>query len=252
MMAVRDLSEGLLRLPERTYGLIGLYIRWLLFQLVKLQGFTIHNPGNLPSEIPGHPFLVVANHESYIEGFLLPLMGGTKFKSWSKDTSVGRGLVRRLYSRLTRYTSDPDLLAATHHDMERGINYYIAPEGRRNFGIGLRRGNIGIARLMQAHPKLLMVPMAMTNPRQHNAPHSIFLPHPGWQVVVGRPFKLSGDGARTNLNLKMMQEMVDEAMARIAELLPEHKRGYYRGAAAARRYTENVDITKLGAKRCAA
>ena len=242
---VSALSQGLLRLPERTFGLIGLYIRWLLFQLVKHQGFTIHNPYHLPSNVPGHPFLVVANHESYIEGFLLPLMGGTKFKSWSKDTSVGRGLVRWLYSRLTRYTSDPDLLEATRRDMDSGINYYIAPEGRRNFGIGLRRGNIGIARLMQAHPKLLMVPMAMTNPRQHNAPYSIFCPHPGWQVVIGRPFKLSDDVTHANLNLKMMQEMVDEAMVRIADLLPEEKRGYYRGAPAARRYTENVDIAEL-------
>lgn len=99
----------------------------------------------------------------------------------------------------------------------------IAPEGTRS--PQLLRGKDGIA-YIAARSQATLQPVALEgSPGFPTLPFTQRWRGEGIRVRFGRPFRLQP--APQRLSREQLREITDEAMTMLAELLPEHRRGYY-------------------------
>ncbi|MGE4453514.1 MAG: lysophospholipid acyltransferase family protein [Sphaerochaeta sp.] len=177
------------------------------------------------------PLLMMVNHTSNLEGPMLyaflqprPLHALAKQELWEskfmaylmetwKSIPVDReNMGRSTMDACFKVLAEQHILA-------------IAPEGTRSKDGNLQQGKGGVAFI--AHKKNApMIPVAVMGFEKTKA-NMKRLKRTVISVKVGNPFEIIQKGGR--LDAESRERLGDEIMLRLAELMPEEKRGYYQG-----------------------
>jgi 1-acyl-sn-glycerol-3-phosphate acyltransferase len=102
----------------------------------------------------------------------------------------------------------------------------IAPEGGRSHELGLRRGQPGVAYLMDLLD-VPVVPVGIRGTDDHMLRRALKGQRPRLQMRIGEPIKLPPINGRGAERRAMRQANADLVMRRIAELLPARYHGVY-------------------------
>lgn len=176
------------------------------------------------------PLLMMVNHTSNLEGpmlyaFLQPRhlqaiakqeLWDHKFMAWLMNTWKSIPVDRNNMGRAT--------MEACFKVLDEKHILAIAPEGTRSQDGCLQQGKGGIAFI--AHKKgSPMVPVAVMgfNDFKKNIRR---LKRTPVTIRVGQPFEIIQKGGRLDADTR--QALVDEVMLRMAALMPEEKRGFYK------------------------
>lgn len=199
-------------------------VRFLLHHLTRCEYVGIEN---LPKE---GGVILATNHLSQLDTPVLMLNPGrpditalvtTKYQSflfmrWFINTANGIWI--------DRTKADFTAFRAAIDELRKGKVLGIAPEGTRSRDYQLQQGKPGTI-LLALKTDAPIVPVAITG--TETGFHKIFrFQKPHFTIRVGKPFHLPAL-SRDNRE-EAMQELTDEIMCRIAVMLPEEYRGFYR------------------------
>ncbi len=177
------------------------------------------------------PLLMMVNHTSNLEGPMLyaflqprPLhaiakqeLWESKFMAYLMETWKSIPVDRENMGRST--------MDACFKVLDEQHILAIAPEGTRSKDGNLQQGKGGVAFI--AHKKNApMIPVAVMGFEKTKA-NMKRLKRTVISVKVGNPFEIIHKGGR--LDAETREHLGDEIMLRLAELMPEEKRGYYQG-----------------------
>ncbi len=174
------------------------------------------------------PVILISNHISFLDPVLVvgllprPVIPMSKIENF-EDKLLGP-LVRAFDAfPVQRGQVDRQALRAALHVLEAGLPLWIAPEGTRSETGQLQRGLGGLA-FIATRSNAPIVPMAFVG--TPNFKHNIRrLKRTRVTWTIGKPFHL--ERGRLHARQQTLDEMTDEAMRRIAELLPPEMRGVY-------------------------
>jgi len=181
------------------------------------------------------PLVVITNHVGLVEipilatrlqprpisGFIAAERWQNPFLRWAFD-SFGAIPLRRGEADLTALRRGLELL-------EKGYIIFILPEGTRSHDGRLQRAHSGVVFLaMQSGAPVL--PVAHYG-SERLAENVRCLRRTPFRFVTGEPFVFHAGGVKVTREVR--QQMVDEAMYRMAALLPAGYRGAYGDVAAA-------------------
>ena len=112
-------------------------------------GVTVNGLENIPQT---GPFLVLANHESYLETMLVPAVMPRAVHMMAKSTQFGSRLTGWLMPRLfaypvRRFEIDPQAVRYTVKRMSEGYGIAIFIEGERTWDGSLQAARLGTVRL---------------------------------------------------------------------------------------------------------
>lgn len=234
---LRDLRHNLL-----------LIVKWAIYQIIKKQGFELTGMDYFNQISAGG--IVVSNHEGHMEGVSPLVMLNVNIKLWTKTSAVKNRLARFVGRNMFHYVDEEDpleLIESSKRNIKNRCIYFIAPEGTRNFGIGLRRGQPGIARLLSSFPDAKIAPMATYyTSRMNSSPFDLLRSHPDFKARFGPTFRIK---KRAKFSLREIQELADEIMLRIGEGLPKSRLGYYKNhIGRPYKYTETVELPERAKK----
>ena len=179
------------------------------------------------------PLIVVANHVSnadaaFIGAWLQPALG-RPIQFMAKEQLFRTPLLplMRAYGAILVKAggSDAHAYRVARRVLERGGVLGVFPEGSRSAGGVLKDAHPGVA-LLAARTGSPVLPVAVSGSDRF-LPRGAWRPRFGTQVVVrvGRPFRLGLDPSLQPR--EAVAAATDELMGRIAELLPEERRGRY-------------------------
>ena len=185
------------------------------------------------------PVLVVMNHISFVDPFLLyvtlprPLIGLGKVELW--DHFISR-IIARAWGTIPLHRGEMDLNAikSAVQVLRSGGMLGIAPEGTRSHHGRLLRGKSGVALVASKVPETELVPVAVYG-QEMLLRNLRRLRRTRVTVVVGRPFHLRPITER--MTHEVRQAISDEIMLRIAGLLPPAYQGLYSGRSVEDHYT---------------
>ena len=202
--------------------LLNLLLRAAYFLLLRLE---VHGMENVPAEGPlvlmiNHvdgmdPFIAVGTFPrlvtplSKIEVFHIPLIG----------------FLTRVYGAipLRRGQIDTQAVRQSLQVLHEGGVLLIAPEGTRSPTYSLQWGKEGMA-LIAVRTGAPIIPVAITG-AQYAGRYWKQLRRVPVRIVMGEPFHL--DPAGEPLRRPLLRAMTDEAMYRLAAILPPEYRGVY-------------------------
>ncbi len=183
------------------------------------------------SKVPAQgPLILVGNHVNFLEAPVLiphleprPITGLAKRESWDNPLfyllfnqweiiPIDRGTVDREAFRLATEALDQNKILA------------VFPEGTRSQDGCLLQGKPGVVALA-VRSKAPLIPLAFYG-YENFWPNLKRLRRTDFHIVVGRPFRLDTGGEALSRDAR--QVVTDEIMYKIAELLPERYRGYYK------------------------
>jgi len=180
----------------------------------------------------GESYLMVFNHVSLYEAPVLlsywpekpEVLGAVDV--WNRP---GQDLLAKAYGGIPIHRGEVDrsamkkMLAA----LEAGLSIAVAPEGGRSHTPGMRRGKPGIVFLLEKY-RIPIIPVGIVGTTEDLLSNLIRLKKPRIELNIGDPFFLP-DGLGDDLpRSEAYQQRVDYVMRKIAELLPDEYRGYYR------------------------
>ncbi len=181
------------------------------------------------------PLIVVANHVNSLEVPIVytrfrprPFTGFAKAEVWDHPFL---GPLARLWGAIPLHRGEADVEAfrAGLAALAEGKILGVAPEGTRSYDGRLQRGLPGMVVLaLRTGTPLMPIAYYGGEYYQRNLRR---LRRTDFHVVVGDPFVLEPGDRRVNREVR--QAMADEAMARIAALLPPAYRGVYADAVGA-------------------
>lgn len=153
----------------------------------------------LPGAVPGlpreYPVILLSNHQSVIDPFLILAFLNPGIAFFTKSTSFA-GKIERFFLTVgrgiptTRYQADPQVYADARRFLERGIPLGIFPEGERSWDGRQQPFKIGVVRLL-CHLKVPIFPVGFLD---------AYRLWPRWQkwparqpveLAVGSPFCLN-------------------------------------------------------------
>lgn len=180
----------------------------------------------------GESYLMVFNHVSLYEAPVLlsywpekpEVLGAVDV--WNRP---GQDLLAKAYGGIPIHRGEVDRSAMNKmlEVLEAGLAIAVAPEGGRSHTPGMRRGKPGIAFLLEKY-RILIIPVGIVGTTEDLLSNLIRLKKPRIHLNIGDPFFLP-DGLGDDLpRSKAYQQRVDYVMGKIADLLPEEYRGYYR------------------------
>lgn len=173
------------------------------------------------------PFIAMMNHIYFLDPVLVGLLTRRKVIIMSKIENYRNLLFRPilyLYGTfpVRRGELDMSAIRASLAVLERGQGLLMAPEGTRSRTKTLQQGQDGMAWLA-VRSQAPLVPVALSG--QEHLWHNVRrLRRTPLRVVYGQPFVLQAEG---RLSREMRRQMTDEAMYRLAALLPPAYRGVY-------------------------
>jgi 1-acyl-sn-glycerol-3-phosphate acyltransferase len=200
--------------------------------------------GKVPS---GGPLLMLVNHTSVLEGpmlyvFLQPrrVIAMAKKELW--DHAMTAYLMKSWGCiPVDRGNMGRETMEACFGVLDRNDILAIAPEGTRSKDGNLQMGRAGVAFI--AHKKQVpLLPVAITGFGK-NGPKRRLFRRTRITISVGEPFEVVQKGGR--LDAAGRQELIDEIMLRLAALMPEERRGYYRGKALEEKRTRIIEPSAL-------
>ena len=204
--------------------------------------FAIEGQENIP---PSGPLLVASNHLSNLDPAIvaaaLPRPPVFLAKKELFKYSLGAFLMRGYGAHpVDRRGGDVAALNwITHQLSVENRMAIVFPEGTRSKTGGLLRGQPGIA-LIAISTGVPVVPVALTGSEPLQNTLKVLKPTATIRLKVGKPFvarNTSGKASR-----KSASALITEIMYRIAQMLPESKRGEYADLSDLE-MTESVDFT---------
>ena len=204
--------------------------------------FAIEGQENIP---PSGPLLVASNHLSNLDPAIvaaaLPRPPIFLAKKELFKYSLGAFLMRGYGAHpVDRRGGDVAALNwITHQLSVENRMAIVFPEGTRSKTGGLLRGQPGIA-LIAISTGVPVVPVALTGSEPLQNTLKVLKPTATIRLKVGKPFvarNTSGKASR-----KSASALITEIMYRIAQMLPESKRGEYADLSDLE-MTESVDFT---------
>ncbi|OQB28693.1 MAG: 2-acyl-glycerophospho-ethanolamine acyltransferase [Chloroflexi bacterium ADurb.Bin180] len=216
-------------------------VGWTAKQVIKLIGKVI-----LRTDISGvervprkGPVLVVINHISFVDPFLLyitlprPISALGKVELW--DHLITR-LIAEAWGTIPLHRGEMDLNAIklAVGVLRDGGALGVAPEGTRSHHGRLLRARPGVALVLSKVPQTVVVPIAVYG-QEKLLPNLKRLRRTKVTMVVGTPFCLRPITGR--MTHEVRQAISDEMMLRIASLLPAVYHGCYAGMPIVEDYT---------------
>jgi len=202
--------------------LINALLRGLYFLLLKLE---VSGAENVP---PTGPLILMINHIDALDPFIAvgvfprPVTPMSKVELFDLPLI---GILARAYGAfpIRRGQVDKRAIRQAFRVLHEGGVLLIAPEGTRSPTYSLQRGKEGIA-LIAARTGAPIIPMAITG-TEHAGRHWWRLRRASVRVVIGQPFRLVPNGVQVRRPL--LRAMTDQAMYRLAAILPPAYRGVY-------------------------
>ena len=176
------------------------------------------------------PYIMIGNHINFLEApVVAPHIDSPMFTAMAKKESWNNPLFHFLFDQwgiipLDREGLDREAFARSVEALNQGKILAISPEGTRSKTGRLLQGKPGVTALA-VRSQAPMLPVAFYGYEDFWA-NLKRLRRTDFHVKVGRPFRLSLEG--TALSREVRQALTDEMMYKLAELLPEQYRGYYR------------------------
>lgn len=209
---------------EPTRNFLRFLIRIIGFKLLakinKVEGLE-----NVPQEGPA---ILMINHIAFIDPIvvlhvlprnIVPLakIEVYEYPVWGRFTKMWGVIPVR------REEFDRHAVQKVLEVLKAGEIVLVAPEGTR--GTALQEGKEGVAYLA-SRSGVPVIPVALEGtPGFPAPPFSAAWRQPGATVRFGRPFCYKPELRRAGR--EMLRKMTDEAMYKLAELLPPHRRGEY-------------------------
>lgn len=199
------------------------WIRALVWLIVSKKVIGLEN---LPRR---DPFLLVSNHLSNVDPFLIaaPL---PRRMAWLTKVELFKipfvGFMFRLCGMvpIRRFEADRAGLREALKTIKEGVVLGVFPEGTRSLTVKLQRGHEGTAYLA-LKAGVPIVPVAIWGTESVKIPRAFFRRNRGVQVHYGRPFTLERKNQR--IDQKVLEEGTEKIMEQIAALLPQEYRGVY-------------------------
>ncbi len=180
----------------------------------------------------GKSYLLVFNHVSLFEAPILlsywpekpEVLGAVDV--WNRP---GQDLLAKAYGGIPIHRGEVDRTAMKKmlQALEAGRAIAVAPEGGRSHTPGMRQGKPGIAFLLEKY-RIPIIPVGIVGTTEDLLSNLLKLKMPKVTLNIGDPFFLPiglGDDLSRS---EAYQVRVDYVMHKIADLLPEEYRGYYR------------------------
>lgn len=205
--------------------ILRILVRWIFKVLcrVKVSGFE-----NIPSD---GAYIVAYNHISLYEP---PLVGSF----WPEQPEAlaghdvfqraGQNIFVRLYEAIPvrRGEYDRQAIDLMARVLQSGHPLLIAPEGGRSHETSLRRGQPGVAYLMDLLG-VPVVPVAVQGTTDDMLRRALLGQRPRLHMRIGEPIQMPPIHGRGAERRAMRQANADLVMRRIAALLPPEYRGVY-------------------------
>lgn len=210
------------------------FFRWLIRGVFNLiTRVEVIGRENIPAD---GPYIIAYNHISLFEPPLLicfwpelpeALAGADVFDR------PGQNFFVRVYEAIPvkRGEYDRSVIERMTAVLRAGRPLMIAPEGGRSHELGLRRGQPGVAYLMDLL-NVPVVPVAITGTDDHMLRRALKGQRPHLQMQIGEPITLPPISGRGAERRAMRQENADLVMRHIAALLPTRYHGVYADEAA--------------------
>ena len=135
---------------------------------------------------------------------------------------------------ITRGAVDRDALKATWQVLEEGHVTVISPEGTRSPTGAMQQAKEGLAFIARRVPEAWLIPCAVTGTPNFEFSLRAILARQPIVLTYGEPFLFRWPEGATSR--ETMRAMTDEAMVRLAALLPPEMRGDYADASAETRW----------------
>lgn len=202
-------------------------LRWMMRHigfrfLAKVEG--IEGVENIPSE---GPVIIIYNHIAFVDPVVIMGLMPRNVVPIAKAESYNEpiwGIFPKLWDSIPvkRDEVDRGALRAMLNVLRAGETILIAPEGTRNEN--LQEGKEGVAYLA-IKSSAPVVPVAIHGTKGFPSINPKRWREEGATVRVGKPFRFRETPDR--VGLEHLRKMTDEAMYKLAELLPEDLRGVY-------------------------
>jgi 1-acyl-sn-glycerol-3-phosphate acyltransferase len=200
------------------------FFRILFFLLTR---YRVTGQDNVP---PDGPLLIVANHLSSADQYLLYFTVKRKMMFMAKEELFRSPLIRilaRCFGAFPVYRGgiDRKTLSEAYRILDNGFALAMFPEGARSKTAQLRRAMPGSAMIaLDKNIPILPVGIAGIEARDKGILWSVSH-RPRITVNIGRPFMLPV--TQQTPTKKKLGELADLIMEHIARLLPPEYRGYY-------------------------
>ena len=204
-------------------------VSFVLFRVIFFLATRRHIQGK--ENVPEHgPVVVVANHLSYADQYLLIIAIEREMIFMAKEEPF-RNRVRRFLIEafgaipVRRGAANRGALRQVHQVLDNGLAMFMFPEGSRSKNAQLQPAFPGSA-LIALHNNAPILPVGISGMEvAEKGFRWVMLHRPKVTVNIGRPFYLSTPEG--TLDKKQLEELSDDIMEHIAELLPPEYRGYY-------------------------
>jgi len=178
------------------------------------------------------PLLVVSNHLSFADQFLIGVSLGRKLVFLAKMEIFKSRLMRYLAHNFGAFPIrrggilDRTALAQAEQVLADGQALVMFPEGRRNQKASMTRAFPGSA-MMALNNRVPILPVAITGMEYLDTKSLLWrIRHrPHVTITIGRPFHMKPTEGK--VSKKNLLKLGDHIMKHVAELLPPKYRGYY-------------------------
>ncbi|MHB1604771.1 MAG: AMP-binding protein [Leptospirales bacterium] len=195
-------------------------VRWPRF-LHNDDGWICWNDAGEAFPWPSGPCLIVANHESYLDGIILTLALPVdllpRIFFWGYSPLFEKGILRHLRNAMGVISIDPEKaltgLRVGHHLLKEGSSLAIFPEGERSPTGIMQPFRPGTGYLLSASP-VPVVPVALTGPFEALPRHRQFPRRHPIRIAIGKPISADRfEGMSPAVNARLLEEHVRKLLA---------------------------------------
>ncbi len=206
------------------------HLRWLWnaglrFAYKAFMHLEVNGLQNVP---PTGPVIVMINHVNFFDPVVVLAALGRPITPMAKVEAFEEPLIRQLvmtYGAIPvhRGTVDTSAIRAATEVLNGGGMILISPEGTRSRTGGLIKGQEGLAYLA-TRTNATVLPVGIVGTPQL-APMLKRLRRARISFTIGPGFEMNSDGKP---NREQLHQLTEDAMRRLAALLPESMRGEYK------------------------